>query len=76
MLDKAKRLARLTEKPKEQPLKVKRGTVKGVNGNVCMVLVDGDAEPSAIPLACDVTVGGRVIVLCDGTVWAVTNQYR
>lgn len=76
MLGKAKRLAKLTEKPKEQPLKVKRGTVQAVNGNVCMVLIDGDTEASAIPLACDVAVGGRVIVICDGTVWAVTNQYR
>ncbi len=76
MLGKAKRLAKLTEKPKEQAVKVKRGTVISVGGSDCLVLVDGDIEPSLIPLACSVSVGGRVIILCDGTVWAVTNQYR
>lgn len=77
MSDDGERLARLAgRRGAGRKVQVKRGVVKGISLHEYSVLVDGEHEATAIPAACDASVDDRVVILCDGTVWAVIAAYK
>ena len=77
MSDEARRLAELAGKREDgRNVRVKRGTVEEISLHEYSVLVDGDDEAIDIPAACEASVGDRVVIICDGTVWAVIAAYR
>ncbi len=76
MLDESKRLAAIATAKGGGRLRVRRGTVVAVSGSFLEVVVDGDGGATTVPAACDAEAGDRVVVLCDGTVWAAIAAYR
>lgn len=77
MSDEARRLAKFAGRADGgRKVQVKRGTVKEISLHEYSVLVDGDDEAIDIPAACEASVGDRVVIICDGTVWAVIAAYR
>lgn len=75
MLDEAKSLARMGHR-NSKGMSVKRGRVESVSGSTLNVVIDGDTAATPIPAACDAVAGNRVVILCDGTVWAAIATYR
>lgn len=77
MSDDGERLARLAgRKEAGRKVQVKRGVVKEISPHEYSVLVDGEDEATAIPAACEAFVGDRVVIICDGTIWAVIAAYK
>lgn len=77
MSDEARRLAKLAGGADDgRKVRVRRGTVKEISPHWYGVLVDGDDEAIEIPAACEASVGDRVVIICDGTVWAVIAAYK
>lgn len=75
MLGESKALARMAQSS-SKGLSVKRGRVESVSGSTLNVVIDGDTAATPVPAACDAVAGNRVVILCDGTVWAAIAVYR